>query len=159
MQIFLAHASEDKERVRELRAALITSGFETWLDEENLRPGENWQVEIPNAIRESDVFLACLSRASVAKHGFVQREFRLALNAYAEKPPGTIFLIPVKLDDCEVPDLRLPELGVNLRDIQWVDLWKHGGLHRLIAVIRDRETSTSTSEYQEPLPPLRLVTT
>ena len=104
-KIFLAHASEDKEQVRNLYAKLAKRGFKPWLDEVDLLPGQNWQVEISRSIRESDIFIACLSQASVKKHGYVQREFRSALATYAEKPPGSIYLIPLKLDDCEFPTI------------------------------------------------------
>jgi hypothetical protein len=103
-RISLAHASEDKQLVREIYSKLEAHGFKPWLDEIDLLGGQNWQVEIPKAIRESDVFVACLSQLSVRKQGYVQREFRFALNVYAEKPPGSIYLIPLKLDHCEVPD-------------------------------------------------------
>ena len=107
-KIFLAHASEDKEQVRDLYAKLARRGFKPWLDEVDLLPGQNWQVEIAKSIRESDIFIACLSQASVRKQGYVQREFRSALATYAEKPPGSIYLIPLKLDDCEIPDHQFP---------------------------------------------------
>ena len=61
----------------------------------------------------------------------MHREFRYALSAYAELPPGSIYLIPVRLDDCEVPDLCLPELELNLRDLHWVDLFRPAGFDRL----------------------------
>jgi len=127
-RIFLAHASEDKQRVREIHSKLKGRGFNPWLDEIDLLPGQNWQVEIPKAIRESDVFVACFSQRSVSKQGYVQREFRSALIVYAEKPPGSVYLIPLKLDNCEVPDFQLPELGIGLRDIQWLDYWCPGAL-------------------------------
>jgi hypothetical protein len=134
-KIFLAHASEDKEQVRDLYARLAKRGFKPWLDEVDLLPGQNWQVEIARAIRESDIFIACLSQASVNKHGYVQREFRSALATYAEKPPGSIYLIPLKLDDCEIPDHQFPQLGIGLRDIQWLDYWKPDGFERLVTAI------------------------
>jgi hypothetical protein len=34
-------------------------------------------------------------------------EFRLALSAFGERPPSSIYLIPVRLDDCDVPDLQI----------------------------------------------------
>lgn len=112
-RIFVAHASEDKGLVRDLYSKLVNRGFKPWLDEIDLLPGQNWQIEIPKAIRESDIFIACLSRLSVRKQGYVQREFRSALSTYAEKPPGSIYLIPLKLDDCEIPDFQLPQLGIS----------------------------------------------
>src|SRR5262249_17409155 len=107
-QIFLAHASEDKDAVRQLYTSLKSHGFRPWLDEIDLILGQNWQLEIPKAIQSSNIFIACLSKRSVAKEGYVQKELRMALNAYAQKPPGSIYLIPVKLDDCDVPELQLP---------------------------------------------------
>ena len=136
--IFLAHASEDKDAVRRLYSQLKSSGLRPWLDEIDLLPGQNWPVEIPNAIDRSDIFIACLSKRSVQKQGYVQKEFRLALNEYAERPPGSIYLIPAKLDDCEVPDLQLPHMGISLRDIQWIELWKENGFERLVNVIQNR---------------------
>jgi hypothetical protein len=120
-RIFLAHASEDKQRVRDIYSKLEARGFEPWLDELDLLPGQNWQVEILKAIRDSDVFVTCLSRLAVSKQGYVQREFRSALNVYAAKPPGSIYLRPLQLDDCAVPDFQRPQLGVSLRDSQWLD--------------------------------------
>ena len=134
-RIFLGHASEDKPRVRELYDQLTSRGFSPWLDAVDLMPGQNWRIEIPNAIKSAGVFLACLSQQSVAKQSYVQREFRYALSAYADRPPGSIFLIPVRLDDCAVPDLRLPELELDLRDLHWVDLFEPNGFERLVQSI------------------------
>jgi hypothetical protein len=108
-RLFLAHASEDKPAVRQLYRELKARGFAPWLDSEDLLPGQLWKVEIPKAIRDAAVFLACLSSRSVAKIGYVQNEFRLALSAFGQRPAGSIYLIPVRLDDCEVPDLHEAE--------------------------------------------------
>ena len=135
IQIFLAHASEDKKEVRKLYERLKQRGYHPWLDEKDLMPGQNWRTEIPKAINKSDFVILCLSQTSVQKQGYLQREFRLALNKYAEKTPETIFLIPLKLDDCQVPDLQLPDVGLNLRDLQWVNYWESDGLERLLRAI------------------------
>ena len=134
-KIFLAHAREDKPQVRKLYADLTARGLDPWLDEVDLVPGQIWKVEIPKAIRRAQIFLACLSSQSAGKVGYVQNEFRLALSAFGERPPGSIYLIPVRLDDCDVPDLQIPDRGLSLQDIQWVDLWQEGGFERLIRSI------------------------
>ena len=52
-RIFLCHASEDKAQVREVYHRLrAINGFESWLDEENLLPGQEWTREIPKAIMQ-----------------------------------------------------------------------------------------------------------
>ena len=71
-----------------------------------------------------DVALSCLSRSSVGKFGFVQKEIRFALDVAEEKPEGTIFLIPVRLEDCKVPS--------RLMNLEWVNLYEDKGYQRLI---------------------------
>ncbi len=135
IQIFLAHANEDKPQIRELYDKLQELGYKPWFDEEDLLPGQNWRDEIPKAVKKSDMFLACLSSTSIRKRGYIQREFKMAMEMLAELPPGTIYLIPLKLDDCEIPDLRQSEYGLNLRDIQWLDYWKPNGFSKLVKAI------------------------
>lgn len=147
MRIFLAHANEDKPQVRQLYQKLQEAGYQPWLDERDLIAGQNWQNEIPKAIRRSDIFIACLSSQSVKKRGYVQREFRQALNVMAEIPEGEIYLIPLKLDECEVPDLQQAEYGVKLRDIQWLDYWQPDGWNRLLQAIA-LKTGESVMENQ-----------
>ncbi len=155
-RIFLAHASEDKPRARKLYDDLKARGFDPWLDAVDLMPGQIWKAEIPKAIRQAEMFLACLSSRSIEKRGYVQREFREALSAFAERPPGSIYLIPVRLDDCVVPDLDIPDLGLKLRDIQWVDLWEEGAFDRLVATIEHAFASVVLPEIssEEVLAPI-----
>ncbi len=139
IQIFLAHANEDKETVLKLYEQLKEAGYRPWLDKKNLIPGQNWRSVIPKAIKDSQLFIACLSKRSIAKQGYVQNEFKIALNQLASLPPNSIYLIPLRLDECEIPDLRQDEYGLNLRDIQWLDYWEADGfenLERAIATCR-----------------------
>jgi hypothetical protein len=46
MRVFLCHSSEDKAAVRELENRLRQDGIETWLDENRLLPGEEWDDAI-----------------------------------------------------------------------------------------------------------------
>jgi formylglycine-generating enzyme required for sulfatase activity len=153
-RLFLAHASEDKPAVRQLYQKLKARGFEPWLDSEDLLPGQIWRVEIPKAIRDAAVFLACLSSRSVAKVGYVQNEFRLALSAFGQRPAGSIYLIPVRLDDCEVPDLQIPDLGLRLRNLHWVDLFADDGLDRLVRALTEgaKIAPASSASPAAPVP-------
>ncbi|CCI32372.1 SUMF1/EgtB/PvdO family nonheme iron enzyme [Microcystis sp. T1-4] len=131
IQIFLAHASEDKPAVLALHERLKQAGYKPWLDKKDLIPGQNWRSVIPKAIANSQLFIACLSQRSIAKQGFVQREFKMALNQYADRPPNSIYLIPLRLDECDIPDLRQEEYGLNLRDLHWLDYWEEDGFEQL----------------------------
>ena len=53
----MCHASDDKPAVRQLHEQLQHEGFEPWLDEEDLLPGQDWQHEIGKAVRAADVVL------------------------------------------------------------------------------------------------------
>src|SRR5262245_32360417 len=83
---------------------LRNNGFDPWLDEESLVPGQNWTEEIPRVVRASDVVIVCLSGSSINKEGYVNKEIKIALDVADEKPEGAIFVIPLKLEDCTVPN-------------------------------------------------------
>jgi formylglycine-generating enzyme required for sulfatase activity len=128
-RIFLCHASEDKAQVREVYNRLkAIDGFEPWLDEEDLLPGQVWEREIPRALQTSDFILIFLSRNSVAKRGYVQREMKLALDAWQELPEGTIHTIPVRIDACDVPE--------SFRRYHWANLFEPNGFNRMVHAIR-----------------------
>lgn len=48
LRVFLAHSHHDKGFVREVYSLLRADGFDPWLDEEDLDPGQDWEHEIRN---------------------------------------------------------------------------------------------------------------
>ncbi len=118
LRVFLCHASQDKPVVRELYQKLLAEGWvDPWLDEEKLLPGQDWDLEIERAVEASDAVIVCLSNKSVTKEGYVQRELKFVLDIALEKPEGTIFIVPLRLDDCVLPR--------RLRALQYVDYFPH----------------------------------
>ena len=138
LQVFLCHSSGDKEAVRTLYDKLHIEGIDPWLDEEKLLPGQDWEQEIKKAVRTSDVVLVCLSRKSINKSGFVQKEIKYALDIAEEKPEGTIYIIPLKLEECDIPD--------QLHRWQWVKLFEGNGLEKLMQSLKNRVESLNTLE-------------
>ena len=126
-RIFLCHASEDKPQVREVYQRLKALGFEPWLDEEEILPGQDWDFEIETALEQSDFVMVFLSERSVRKIGYVQREFRRAMYHSKEMPEGYIHTIPIKLDDCTVPR--------RFSHHQWVNLNDEGAFDRIIRAL------------------------
>ena len=133
LKVFLCHASGDKPPVRDLYKRLSMEGVDAWLDKEKLLPGQDWQVEIPRAVRDADVVVVCLSNKSITKEGYVQKELKFALDIAEEKPEGTIFLIPARLEDCLVPE--------RLNRWQWVDLYEENGFVQLLRSLRLRASA------------------
>ena len=130
-RIFLAYAEEDRAHVKKLYHALRSAGFEPWLDREKLLPGQNWPRAIERAIELSDFFLGCFSRRSTVKRGHFQCELRYALDLATHMPLEDIFLVPARLDDCEVP-------RHIARSTQYVDLFPDwdAGIDRLVKMMR-----------------------
>ena len=126
-RIFLCHASEDKKQVLEIYHKLMSAGFNPWLDKMDLLPGQKWDGEIRRALKHSRFIIIFFSKFSVSKRGYVQREFKLALDALEEIPEDQIFVIPVRLEDCRIPEA--------FRHIHYVDLFEQGGFELVVKVI------------------------
>lgn len=84
MIVFLCHSSGDKAAVRNLWQRLTDDGFVPWLDEKTLLPGQRWEIEIRKAIDAAGAIIVCISRTSVNKEGFLQREIRMVLDKASE---------------------------------------------------------------------------
>lgn len=138
LNVFLCHAKEDKESVRSLYDDLIRVGVSPWMDDRDLVPGQNWELEIRKALRRSHVVLVCLSRRSTNKRGYVQKELRFALDASEMEPEGAIYIIPARIEECDVPE--------RLRQTQWVDLHKDEGLDRLVHALSLRAATLGLKE-------------
>jgi hypothetical protein len=137
LSVFLCHASGDKPAVRKLYRRLKTDGYKPWLDEEDLLPGQDWRYEIPKAVRAANVVIACLSRKSITKEGYVQKEIKIALDVADEKPGGTIFIIPLKLEECIVPE--------RLNHLHSESLLNPNGYERLVPALHTRAATLATS--------------
>lgn len=121
---FLCHAHVDRAAVRALYKRLKRDHIEPWLDGESLLPGQNWEREIREAILKSDVILICLSNAFNEKRGFRHQELKIALAKMEVLSEGEIFIIPVRLEKCEMP--------ASLRHLHRVDLFEKDGYKKLI---------------------------
>ena len=111
--VFLAHAKENKQQVKDLYQQLKNAGLDPWMDEFDLAPGINWDIEIRKAIRKSNFFLACLSNQSINKTGYVQKELRFALDEFKNKPTNTIYFIPVLLEPMDMTDLYVDSIALS----------------------------------------------
>lgn len=140
LKVFLCHASTDKPKVRELYRYLKRRGINPWFDEEHLVGGQDWQVEIPKAIATSDAIIICLTKNSIDREGYIQKEIKFALDKALEMPEGRIFLIPVKFEECEVP--------FTLSRYQWVDLTVESGYAKMMKALKFRASQLERSTVE-----------
>lgn len=129
LKVFLCHAHSDAAAVRDLYRRLVRDGVDAWLDKEKLLPGQDWELEIRKAVRSSDIVVVCLSQR-FNQAGFRQKEVRLALDTAMEQPEGEIFIVPLRLEECE-------NLG-SLSKWQWVDLFEESGYRRLMLAFHEK---------------------
>ena len=137
-RIFLNYAPDDVLLVKDLYQKLLVEGFRPWMDTD-LLPGEKREISIRRAIRNSDFILICLSHRSIGKRGRLQKEIRLALDICQEMLDEDIYLIPVRLEECDLPE--------NLRNFEKVDLFASDGWARLVKAIRKGMEFRISSEY------------
>lgn len=132
-QIFLSYAYEDREKVIEIARELSKAGYQSWMDVQNLLPGQDWEIVIRKALEESKFILLFLSKNSIRKEGYLQKEIKSALRLAENKPEGTIFIIPIRLEPIEIPSY--------LKHIQVLDLDKPLGKNweKLLFVLREEE--------------------
>lgn len=117
MRIFISYAHEDIEHAEKMGSALSRHpDVELWFDKMKLLPGDYWNESILDAIEKSDIILLLLSTHSVNKSGFVQKEFREAIERISLLPPGKKLIIPVRLDECT-------PLHRELKRIQYLDMF------------------------------------
>ena len=148
LRVFLCHSSNDKPAVRELYQKLRAEAWiHPWLDEEELFPGQDWNLEIEKAVEASDAIIVCLSNNSITKEGYVQRELRIVLDYADYKPEGTLYIIPIRLEDCEPPR--------RLRVWQYADYFPKEGreraFQRLLVSLRRRADSLGM-QFESPEP-------
>jgi hypothetical protein len=120
--VFISYGHEDISSAVRLYQDLERAGLTPWLDKEKLLPGQKWEPAIKKAIRDSRYFIALLSSNSVSRKGFVNKEITEALELLDEYPESDVFLIPVRLDECQPSHQKLS-------DLHWVDMfpsWEKG---------------------------------
>ncbi|MCY2993291.1 MAG: SUMF1/EgtB/PvdO family nonheme iron enzyme [Planctomycetota bacterium] len=111
-QVFLSHASADKDFVRQLAARLKQDGVRYWFDEERLQPGVPWQQAIEAALPACD---SCAVFLNAARRGpWHEAEMRAALSEQFEHDRG-FRVIPVLLPGADVSHVPL-----FLRQLTWV---------------------------------------
>lgn len=145
LRVFLSYASQDKLLVHEFANRLGSENWvDIWLDEESILPGQDWRLKIEEAVENSDIVIICLSNNSVNKEGYIQKEIKYAQEIALEKPDGVIYLIPLKLDECQVPR--------GLRFYQWVDYFgkkKEDSYKKLLNSLKLRNKQKVHFEEQE----------
>lgn len=99
--IFFSYALEDREIVQRFQNALANSGFHIFSDYTEVPPGgASWGEAIQDAFESSDFIVVFLSKSLFNRQGLHFEYSRDFLNYVKMR---NINLVPVKIDDMEVP--------------------------------------------------------
>lgn len=128
--MFLSHSSYDKSIVISVALDLKERGINTWLDAFDILPGESIMSKINDGLEECSYALLFLSKYSV-KSNWVTKEWETML--WDEINLGKIKVIPIKLEECEIPKL--------LQSKKYIDLSENysEGLNRIIQTLKEYE--------------------
>jgi len=136
--VFISYCHDNRDEVAALRADLMAAGEPVWWDEDIL-PTQDWQTAIREAMQDSYAVVLCLSSEAQAwAESGIYPEALDAIGFYRNYPPGSIFLIPVRLSECTVPPIEIDAIR-TLDRLQYVDLFppdqRRGGVQRLVQAL------------------------
>ncbi|GAB4579829.1 MAG: hypothetical protein Fur0022_25680 [Anaerolineales bacterium] len=164
VKVFISYSRRDKDFVRSLHDALVSKGFETWVDWEGIPLGTDWWQEIVEGIRACDNFLFVISPDSVASkicadeiQTAIDNNKRLVPVVYREEK-GTVGQVRAELQAINFTFMRtdeefkrlLPELVATLNtDVQ--HLKTHTRLQNLALEWERKKRSNSLTLRGEEL--------
>lgn len=102
--VFICHVDEDKDKAKFFETKLQKAGLDTWLDKSKLKSGEKWENTIQKAIKKEVDYFLVLQSSTLAKktESYAFGEISLALERQAKFRTGFPFILPVKIDECQL---------------------------------------------------------
>jgi hypothetical protein len=152
--IFLSYCHDDGPVASRLWQDLLNAGESVWWDRDIL-PGKLWKDEIRKAMQQAYAVVVCLSDSveSRAASG-VYPELRDAIELYRELKPGSIFIIPVRLSGCAVPQIPI-DATRTLADLQYMDIREHNwtaAVQKLLQALRFAKQGPNPPAAHPPPP-------
>lgn len=140
MPVFISYSHTDKDFVDRLAGNLVARKAQVWVDRWELNLGDSIINKVQEAIEKASALLVVLSKSSVASE-WCKKEFTAGLLRELEEK--RIVVLPVLLEDCEVP--------LFLRDKLYADFRKDfdDGLRVVFESIA-KVTSTVRSRITDP---------
>jgi len=108
--VFLSHSSLDKPLARRIANDLKSAGHRVWLDEREIYVGHSITAQVQQGLEQSD-FIAVLLSVNSVRSGWVEKEWQSRVER--EVRLRSVEILPLRVDDCEIPLL--------LRDKKWAD--------------------------------------
>lgn len=124
MQCFISYVRENSELVDKLQEDLEAHNIEVWIDRKDLGVGSRWKRQVRAAIHSGSFFIACFSKEYHERDTtYMNEELTLAIEEIRIRPSDKTWFIPVKLNECDIPDREIGG-GETLRDLTYTALYE-----------------------------------
>src|SRR5450759_360637 len=108
--IFISYARDDLPAVQRLKAGLDAAGLTTWFDLERLEGGDDYDRKIQRNISRCAFFIPVVSATTERRlEGFFRREWSYAIDRARNMADGSVFILPVSIDDTEGANASVPD--------------------------------------------------
>ncbi len=119
MRVFISHSSNDKPAVLKLNQELRDRGFETWMDQFEILPGDNIVEKIDEGLEKSDAGIIVLSK-NIDGSPWIKTELNYLIYACIKESKR---LIPVELEEGGfIPPLIRPLAKCGIHDIDAITM-------------------------------------
>lgn len=102
IQVFLSHSSADNELAKQVSEDLKKAGYGVWLDKAEIGVGINFVEKIAQGISKSR-FVAVMVSKNSHESNWVGKE--LTMKLAEEVKTGRVCVLPILVDECELPPL------------------------------------------------------
>ena len=152
--IFISYIREDQDLIDEISTFLKYHEVPHWIDREELLPGKDWKISIREAIKKGSLFFACFSENYFSrKETYMNEELTLAIEFLRKRPHDSSWFIPVRLDNCNIPEIPIGG-GRVLSNIQFLDFFEDfdAGKERLLDVIKANNIPHNEEKSKDNVP-------
>ena len=122
-KVFIIYSHKDRDSARKLTNDLKEMGYNPWLDEQEIVPGQNWTKTVYQAIENSSVALYLSSKNTEDQGGFAFKEMKAAREVLRAGQESQSPIIPIYLEESELPK--------ELSEIHAVKLFEKNGMEQL----------------------------
>ena len=103
-KVFISYSHSDLPIIKDFVKFFRDVKLDVWFDKEDLRIGEDWKATINKVISNAQFYIVFLSQKNIDRRGFLQYELNSALDVALTIPPNQLYIIPLRLDNCDIPD-------------------------------------------------------
>lgn len=118
--VFISHASTDNEYAKSLVTLFKEIGIECWISYNEISGGEDYSIVIPDAIRNSSIFLLLLTESSINSVN-VAKEISIANNALNRGIGEIKEIVPILLEKCDLDKMEYFLTNIQIVNSELLD--------------------------------------